>query len=338
MRTLFTNQDFKNIMKIIFNGNLDLYKASNGKIVYQNTNSEKITLIDEETQEQEEVDLAEYLNIKFYSWKNRLVETNRREIFFDEWSDALDFDNKEGYGLIEIVDEEATASQDIDSATKSGKITFLISSDKVANLDYYLSKIRNNYLGNPQEIENSFGEKIKAYFIFSPLVYDEEPEMTPIGECVVVSCNFSMTYLTNALAYNDTKIEISLDEENNYYEIPITKMTWQNIFSSMSMPMYSRPDLTGSLASSISCVKSITFYDFNKELTLAFNDLMWKCGCVRYDGEDSKTQDVNIPVYVKITSNGHTYVYKDMIDNMQKVISNSDFNISSITLKGYAKL
>ena len=47
---------------------------------------------------------------------------------------------------------------------------------------------------------------------------------------------------------------------------------------------------------------------------------------------------LNIPVYIRIKSNKHTYVFKDMVDQMQKVITNNDFNISSITLKGWGKI
>ena len=88
----------------------------------------------------------------------------------------------------------------------------------------------------------------------------------------------------------------------------------------------------------MSNVKTLTFYDFNKELSMKFNDLFWRCSCYRYDGVISSQQNVNIPVYIKITSNGHTYVFKDMIDQMEKTITNNDFNISSITLKGWGKV
>lgn len=39
-----------------------------------------------------------------------------------------------------------------------------------------------------------------------------------------------------------------------------------------------------------------------------------------------------------MTTAEHSYVFKDMIDNIQKVITNSDFNVSSLTLKGWGRL
>lgn len=356
MRTLFTSYDIKEIIEKIYNGNLKLSKVSNGQIPYVNENSEKILFTDEYGKGQVEKDLAEYLNIKFYSWKNRLVEKGEHVfgeqslISFDDWASSLNFSMDESYALVELVDEEVTASQDIDSATKIGKITFLIQANKISNLDYYVSKIKNYYLGNPQDIQNSYGDIVKAYITMGTLIYDEEPKTIQLGECIVASCNFSISYLTNALSYNDMEVQISLDGddvyddngnyvgETNYLTMPLTKMTWQNLFTTSALPTSQRPDLTGFVATSLSNVKTLTFFDFNKELTMRFNDLFWRCNCVRYDGQLSNVSDVNIPIYIRIKNNGHTYVYKDVIEQMEKVITNNDFNISSITLKGFGKI
>lgn len=339
MRTLFTSYDIKEIIKKIFKDN-----------------SEKIMLIDEDAGTETQKELVDYLNIKFYSWKNRIVEKSEHSLTdepvvtaYDDWVQSLNLSMGESYALVELVDEEVTASQDIDSATKIGRITFIIQADKITNLDYYMAKIRNTYLGNPQEIQNSFGDIVKAYITLGTLLYDEEPDTVQLGECIIASCNFRISYLTDALSYNDTQIEISLDGDDTYDEngeivgetkyltMPLTKMTWQNIFTSKPLPTAERPDLTGFVATSLSNVKTLTFYDFNKELSMKFNDLFWRCACYRYDGVLSTKRDVNIPVYIRIKSNSHTYVFKDMIDNMEKTITNNDFNISSITLKGWGK-
>lgn len=355
MRTIFTTEDVKNVIENIFNGNLAQSRVSKGTIPYENANSEKILIVDEDNGTQTQKDLAEYLNIKFYNWKERLVSTdeNRDEnriSLFDNWVQSLNFSMNEAYALVEKIDEEVTASQDIDSSVITGKITFLIQTNKIKNLDYYISKIRNAYLGNPQDIQNSYGDIIKSYIMMGALSYDEEPFMAQLGEMIIVSSNFRLSYLNNALSYNDTEIEISLDGDDTYNEqgeivgetkyltMPLTKITWQNIFNSNPVPTANRPDLTGFLATSLFSAKTISFYDYNKELSMKFNDLFWKCSCVRYDGVLTDVRDVNIPIYIRIKSNNHTYVFKDVIDQMQKVITNNDFNISSITLKGWGKV
>ena len=340
MKTIFTVEDIKNLFKDIFEDN-----------------SEKILLIDEEDGTKTEKDIVEYLNVHFYSWKNRLVEKGDESFdeqpalsVFDAWVQSLNFSMNEAYALVEITDEEVTVSQDIDSSTKTGNITFLIQTDKVKNLDYYVSKLRNAYIGNPESIQNSYGDILKAYITIGNLMYEQEPTMTQIGECIKVSLAYRISYLNDAQTYSDTQIEISFTGDDTYgptgeivgttkyLSMPITKMTWQNIIASTPIPTAERPDLTGFLATSLSQAKTLSFYDFNKTLTNQFNNMFWLSGAFRYNGLKTSVQSVNIPVYVRITNNGNTYVYKDMIDNMEKTISNNDFNVSSITLKGWGKV
>jgi hypothetical protein len=356
MRTIFTIEDIKDIVEQIFNGNLKEYKLSKGSIPYNNPNSEKVLLIDEDDGTSQEVDIAEYLNVKFYNWKERLVskendgvDSNPSLSVFETWVQSLNFSMNEAYALVEKIDEEVTASQDIDSATIIGKVTFLIQTDKIKNLDYYVTKIRNNFLGVPQDIQNSYGEKIKSFIMLGALSYDQEPFTSQLGECVVVSLNFRLSYLADALTYSDTEISISLDGDDEYDEngnvqgttkyltMPITKASFQNIFGTNAVPTSSRPDLTGFIANSISNAKTLTFFDFNKDLTMKFNDLFWRCSAIRVDGVLKAVEDVNIPVYIKVKSNNHFYIYKDVIENMQKSLTNNDFNISSISLKGWGK-
>lgn len=343
MRTIFTTEDMKNIINTIFNGNLWQSRLSRGEIAYENPNSEKIVFIDEETGEEEVKDLADYLNIKFYNWKERLVEKGDRVgvsplSVFDEWVESLNFSMNEAYALVEKTDEEIVQSQDIDSATLLGKITFLIQADKIKNLDYYTTKIRNNFVGVPQEIQNSYGDIVKAFILIGALSFDQEPIMTQLGECVIASANFKISYLNNALTYDDTKIEISLNDENNFLEMPLTKASFQNIFTSNAIPTNNRPDLTGFVATSLSTAKTFSFFDFNKELSMQFNDLFWSISAYKIDNEVQEVRNVNIPVYIRITSNGKQYVYKDMIDTMQKTLTNNDFNISIISTKGWGKI
>lgn len=363
MRTIFTTEDVKNITEKIFNGNLAVYRASKGTIEYDNPNSEIITIKDESDNIIEEKDLADYLNIKFYNWKERLISKDDKSLderseltVFEDWVQSLNFSMNESYALIEKIDEEVTASQDIDSAVITGKMTFLVQTDKIKNLDYYVTKIRNIYLGNPQDIQNSYGDIVKAYIMIGSLSYDQEPFMTQLGETIIVSCNFRISYLNDALTYNDIKIEISLDgddlydengkivdelgneTETKYLTMPLTKVTWQNVFTTRAIPTAQRPDLTGYIASSLSNVKTLTFFDFNKDLSNLFNSLFWRCNCYRFNGAVSESRDVNIPVFIRVTIGDNFYVYKDIIDQMEKIITNNDFNISSITLKGWGKI
>ena len=351
MRTIFTNQDIKNYIETIFNGNFAMFKASNGQIPYSNPNSEKIALLDTDNGLEEFVDLAQYLNIKFYSWKERLVEKGDHVygesslMPFDSWVDSLNLSLKESYALVEKIDEEVAMSQDLDSATILGKITFLIQADKVSNLDYYITKLKNIYLGNPQEIQNSYGDTIKAFVTLGSLIYDQEPITTQLGECFVVTSNFKITYLADAKTFSDIKVEMSLEGDNNwseetqtgYLEMPLTKVTLQRLFNTTPLPKYNRPDITGYVSSAVGNTETYTFYDYNKKLSKKLDDLFWRFGAIKIDDVATTIQEPSVPLYIRVTTNGHKYVYRQIIDNMQKSLSNNDFNICSISVKGYGK-
>ena len=351
MRTLLTTDDMKNIVKTIFNGNLDVPQET-----YSNPNSEEILIIDGENGEEQKTDLATYLNIHFYAWKNRLVEKEsalypheQSLIAYDAWVQSLNFSMNEAYALVELIDNDITASQDIDAGTKQGRITFLIQSNKIKNLDYYVSKIQNIYAGAPQTIQNCYGDKITAYILMGSLIYDEAPEDTQLGEVITVTCNFTINYIKQAFGYEDNQIEISLDGDDtyvngqipqatNYLSMPVTKASFQNIFGSNAMPVEGRPDLTGAIVTTLSTVKTLTFYDFNEVLTNRLNHLFWSLPAVVIDGVAQPVKDVNIPVYIRVKTKDHFYVYRDVLEKMDKVITNSDFNVSMISLRGWGKL
>lgn len=349
MKTILDVEDLRNIVNNIYNGNLEAIKSGLEED-YVNPMSEPITLIDEDGAKTEK-DLAQFLNISFYSWKKRIAE-KQGELNEDDmtaWINSVNHSLNEAYALVEVLDEEVTASQDIDASNITGRITFLIQTEKMPNLDYYIRKIRNTYLGVPQTIQNSFGDNITAFIVMGIPTFDQDPTMTPVGECTVCSCNFRISYLGDAQTSSDTQVLISLDGddtysggeivgETHYMEMPITKTTHQRIFTKDPVPMAQRPDLTGSIVKAVANTMTISFYDFNKTLTNRFNALFWRLSAIKVDGYDQVTQEVNIPVFIKIVNGGHFYIYKCVVANMEKVITNGDFNICSISLDGWGKL
>jgi len=344
MKTTFTSEDLKNLIEQIFNGNLRQSLASKGSVSYINENSEEIILVDEDNQ-QTKRDLAEYLNVYFYNWKERLVDTGERfrdadskYAFFEDWVESLNGSMDKSYALVEKMDEEVVASPDIDSAAILAKVTFIVQSNKIANLDYYVTKLRNSYLGKVQDIQNAYGEMRKSFLTIGTLIYEQEPFMSPLGETMVVSLNFRLSYLNDAAVFSDTKIELSLDNGVNFEEMPITKATMQDIFSVDPVPTMHRPDLTGAIATTLSMTKALTFYDYNKSLTNALDELFWSLPAYMIDGVLTTPREVNVPVYLRVTKNGHTYIYKDVIEQMEKAMTNNDFNVCSLSLKTWGKV
>ena len=347
MRTILTNEDLKNIATNIFNGNLYLHKANNS-IPYENPNSENIEIINEDTGVVEEIDLAEYLNIKFYSWKNRVVEVSDLDITkrltpFDVWAQSMDMSMNKSFALIETIDDESQASQDIDNASRIARITFLVQTDKIANLDYYVTKIRNSLLGKIQTIQNSYGKLLKAYISLGCLIYDTEPETLQYGSVIQCSCGFDISYMADALCYEDIEVEMSLNGENGtYHKVPITKSTCQLICIGNAEPTVTRPDLTGVVNTTMTWVKTFTFYDFNQEFNKELNKIFWSRGAYKQgnslDNMISIKYDPNIPVFIRIKTDGRYYLYKDVIGNIEKIVTNGEFTITTLVLKGYGKI
>ena len=330
-RSVFTNNDIKNIICNCFADN-----------------SEQILLVDENGK-QTKKDLAEYLNIEFYVWKNRVVTVDGQDVGVDAWLNSLNYSMDKSFALIETTNCEVVASEDIDSATVTGRITFLVQSNKVSNLDYFVMKTRNAFLGKKQVLQNSFGNKLNAYVNIGVLLYDDEPETVQVGETIQVSLNFTINYLTEAVSYNDLEVSLSLDVElatATFHILPYIKATYQNIFQGQALTSQITPNRIGIVNTGVSQANTIAFYGFNDSpIALALTERFFEIGAyaIKDLGASSPSfeiqgsQEVNFPVWLKIKYKGKEYVYKDAISNMEIVISNSDFAIMSITLKGGAK-
>lgn len=320
MKTILTAYDMKEIVKRLFESN------------------DEDIIINNENEKQKTIKINDYLNIEFYAWKNRVVYNTMREYEqYDHWTQSLNYSLNKSYALVEQLNEEVVTSNDIDSATKNCEITFMIQEDKVEILDHYIMTLRNALLGNTQEIQNSNGDILKAYITIGNLMYEQEPIMTQLGECMIVKCGFVLTYLNNALSYSDVKMLISLDNEEHYSEIPLIKATWQSVYTSNALPFAERPDLTGVIATSLSVVKTLTFYDWDKDLSNQLNSIFWGKGAYKINDNLTTATDPNVIIFIKVKVGDNEYVYRDMIDNITKTLTNNDYIITTITLKGCAK-
>lgn len=347
MRTLLTIEDIKNVVEIIFNGNLSKTTIDSGS--YYNENTEKIKIINQDTKEESFVDLAQYLNINFYTWRNRMVESDNKGyestpfIDFDTWLYSLNDMMRRTYGLVDFIDESVTSSQDIDFFVKKAQITFLVQVDKIKNLDYYVQKIKGKYLGNPQNILTANGDNLKCYILFGSLVYGDEPLQTQFGECLTATMNVKFSCLANALTYSSLDLSLSLDG-TNFYSIPLNKITSQRIVTTKAQPVQTRLDLVGNLATSITGSWVLTFFDFNKQLNTLIDDLFWSLTAFSVDGVETTYESPNIVVWLKLRRflddnniNHKDYLYKLVLTNLQKELTNNDYTISSMALKTWGK-
>ena len=348
MRTNFTTEDVKRLVEAIYNGNLAQNRATKGsvdEIPYVNENSENIAIYDEYGAYLGEKDLAEYLNIHFYTWKNRLESKKPTDDGFDAWLGSLNLSVNEALAIVEVVDNKAVASQDIDAADISGRVTIVMQTNKVALLDAYAQKIHNKYLGAPQEIVNSYGDKLAAYINMGIILYDEEPAMTQLGSTVVVSLNFTISYMPQAYTYADTQIEFSFDKET-WHKLPFSNAKMQTFLTNSAVPYMQRPDTTGVINTAVSNTWAINFFDFkNNEFCAEFNRIFYNFGATETREEGAQWDrnplvPFNDPLYAKVSilfpndTKRTEFLYSYTICDMTKQIVNNDFTINSMTLRG----
>ena len=263
MRTIFTNQDMANLLTDVFKDN-----------------TIPVDLIDADTNERTESDMVSYLDIEFYTWWQHAKTSVEERIdtganVLEAWRDSLNFSLGKSFALIEQTDEETIASQDIVGATVYMRTTFLIDASKVTNLEYYLRYLKGLYTGKPIKRETSSGENVVGYLTLGVLLYDTQPEMTQVGEMIQATINWRFAYMGVAGTYSDVNITLSLDG-TNYYEMPLTKYTWQQMFTKQAVPTSKRVDKTGFIVQSISQQVTLAFFDFHNQLNTDLSKIFWR--------------------------------------------------------------
>lgn len=324
-KTILTSTDIKDIMANVFT-----------------SNTTTLTVIDENGEKSQKM-FHEYLNVEFFSWRNRVEKG-------ENWFDSIQNSLYKAFCLCEITDESTSGASDYDSEQISGKLTFLIQADKCGNLEYYCKLLRNQYLGKVQTLTNSYGENLKAYIDIGCLLYDEEPETTQVGESIVCSLNFGISYVSDTSSYSDTQVFVGFEDFENGNllgtALPLTKSTWQLIFTGQVLTNQVNPTITGRVNASQSQTVTLQFYDFqDNEFIKQLNHKFFENSAVaKWNGtawETDLQRIINIPIYLAVKVKNGTeeliYKYKFVLVESEKVLTNGDFNISSITLATYGK-
>lgn len=328
-KLILTASDLREIVKNVFSGNDEVPVIS---VVDENGN-------------RAEKSLKDFLNIEFYSWKNRLVHINAGEFAkADDWVTSLNFYMDKGYALVELTDKDLTASQNVDAGTIYGRITFLIQAHKADALDYLTAWLSSKYAGRPQTIQDALGNDFQVYMLFGQLLYNEEPDLEQFGEVIQCSCNFSISYMNNVETYHNDMYSLSFDNET-YYEIPLSDGTQQSIYTGDMLPLQARPDISGRINSNSSNVLSFSFFDFKSDLVKELNKIYYGNASYSIDGTLIETpRDVNPVIYIKAkdysNANGDevpTYIYKMTIDSISKNVTNGTYLSTTLILRPYGK-
>ena len=187
-----------------------------------------------------------------------------------------------------------------------------------------------------------------------------------LGECVTVSINFTINYVTAAYSYQDMDISFGLgnplddtdlnyEDPETYERLPLTKGIFVSKFTSSAVPYSKHPDITGVNNTAITNTWTLSFFDFKQPFMEKLNKYCWKLGATQIldetaeDGEtpsDAEWENtpiarLNMPLYVKLKvhySDGDiTYKYSYVITEVRKEVINGDFTVCALTLAGRAR-
>lgn len=213
-KTVLTTNDLKNIIENIYAVPVPL------------------TLSDGEGER--ETNSVDELDIGFYAWRE-FVDNE------DSWSGTFANTLPRTIALVELTNCTVLPSPDIDSASITGRIEFLIDPAKAAILDYTTMSRRNELMGVPQHIQSNNGELLKAYINLGICLYEEEPQETPFGERLKVVVNFTIGYMTEAKGYNDYDVKFGFYELGVFFGVyPYAADDWDDFPSDVEINMFVR--------------------------------------------------------------------------------------------------
>ena len=321
---------------------LNIFKSAYESLEYS------IIVINETTQEKQNVEIQEYLKTDFYTYTKDLRGEPSQPYGYDgfnfpnldAWLHSRGF-TQSSYAQVELVGLDVVASEDIDMGSANAKITFVMPIDKADILESHLAKIRIGLAGKIYYFLNADGEKIDFYATLGEITYEEAPENTPLGKCVFISVTFGIAFMQQTLTSNNSEVEISLDD-TNWERLVYTNDDENIAFTGKENLISNKPYAIGTVVSSVTYVRTITYWIFTKDsFQLALNR---KIKSITNDTTPF-TDSINIPIWLREKVpyyNDGVLSYETMttqmvVTNYKIVKKNSDFVNVSLSLSRYGK-
>lgn len=324
MKTNFTSYELMNILKGLFSSDNDF----------------ALTITDSQGEGTQTNSILDYLNIDFYTFKKELKDLDILEDIDNQnkWLVSLNDSMNKAYGLVEVNSNEPISSYGFDGGSVEGRVSFIIQADKVPNLEFYVSYLRNKYIGILEDLIKD-NVNYTIHISIGDFNYDTEPFQSVLGQCVIVSFNITIAYMEKCYSYQDEIIEFSFDENGTYYTLPFSKGDENLIYTGRSMVMQNRADKVGNINSSITTNMDFVFWLISSnEFINKLQDLAYQTTAYKIDNEEqTSVNNINTPIYVKRTYNGKTYIHKMVLLLFSKAYVNNDFTIGTIKLALYGR-
>lgn len=330
MKRQYTDYELKELIKSLF--------TDNDFSITTTDSQNNITQVDS---------IVDYLNIEFYTQKKDLRDSNYFNPFdidsINQYVRSLGQSLKKGFGLVEITNNTPMTALDLDGGNLVGKVSIVIQTDRVANLDFYITYLRNKYVGIFEDIVSQ-DKTYTSHIVISGLDKTEVYECA-LGQCITATFEISIAYLEEAETYQDDDFAISLDN-TNFYSVPISRKTKSIIFTGKTQTRQDNPTQSGLVNASASVALDLTYWLIKSNMFFTELDfLMEKVSSEHYTDSmiigNFKNNEVNIPIYAKTTrtypDRTYTFYHKYTITSYTKQYVNNDMTIVNLKLGTYAK-
>ncbi len=333
MKRQYTNYELKELVKSIFE---------------DENNDFSITAEDENEEITSAPSIVDYLNIEFYSYKKDLRTGDYLDVYdtdsINNWVKSLNVSMNKGFASVELTNNTPMTAYDLDGGTVNGKVSIIIQTDRVANLDFYITWLRNKYVGQFEDIISN-GTTYTSHIVIGVLDVSEVYQCA-LGQCITATFDISISYLEKADTYQDENIEFSFDN-TTYYSVPISRLTKSIVFTGKTETRQNTPTTAGTVNSSVSSVYDLTYWLLNSNTFIKDLDYdMEKEACYSYQRTTPSVEDpyahteggvANFIIWVRTKKkNGsgveYTFTYKTIITSYTKQYVNNDMTVVSLKL------
>lgn len=287
-------------------------------------NTKTITI--QKGDEIKQVDLYTDLNPYFFCFQKDTTPTGFYGLSEETQSDYIEqITNQlqQTMVLVEVSNIDMISSPDIDGGNFTATLTFFIPTDKVANLDYYITYLRNVYQGK----YDKWGDDSEAILIakIGELQVNDNPFNSPIGRTNICTLEISFGYLDNCTNYTEESEKIQVSEDNvNYVVMPISQASVSVVMTTMQNTRIDNPKAIGDISTSSTIGITLSYYELSKfPLFATISDkLLGVCSL------ESSNYDLNNYLYVKFRNHTFKMVVKSYTAN----ITNTDFTSVALSL------
>lgn len=332
MRKQFTNYELSKLVSDIFTSN-DI----------------SFTITDSQSEQTSVDSIVDYLNIDFYSFRKELKDTDLSSDMvsqLEQWYLSSANGLNHAYGLVEIEENSVMTSYDFDGGSIRATITIMIQSDKVSNLDYFITYIRNKYVGVIEDlVDETTNTTYSTHLVFSN-VESSEPTESAFGTASRVTIGLDLSYMEKSMTYQDERFGIALDFDTNgdltqFDGFPISRCSENIIFTGKAQIRQNTPNLSGQVNANATLSFTFTYWLLNSYETLQELDDTMKGLCYSYryfrgtqaTFIENTAQDINVPVYIL----RNNLVYKMVVSSYTRDITNNDMTVITMKLSTYAK-